>query len=493
MKKIIYSILMLAITLTASAQVERPKLVVGLVVDQMRWDYLYFYNQEYGNGGLKRLLNEGFSCENQQIDYIPTVTAVGHSAIFTGAGPALSGIAGNHFTLNDKMVYACTDTTVQSVGSSSKEGQMSPRNLLVTTIGDELKIATDYKSKVIGVSLKDRASILPAGHAADAAYWWDTSAGHFISSTFYMKELPQWVVDFNKKYNTKPGFNIKTSNLGVSYSFRMAEAAIKGEQLGKHESTDMLTLSISSTDAIGHKYSTRGKENHDVYMQLDKDLAQFLTFLDENVGKGNYLLFLTADHGAAHNYNQMLQHRVPAGAFEYDKAVSDLNNYLMQTMGIDKAVIGEDNYQFYLDDALIAKHGLEKQKVVDKAIEYLRQDPQYMWVVDNEHVADATLPALFRERIINGYRPGRSGEITVITRPGYFGAENSPTYGGTQHGQPYPYDTHIPLIFMGWHIQHGATVRPTHMTDIAPTVCALLHIQMPDGCMGEAIDLEIKN
>lgn len=493
MKKIIYSILMLAITLTASAQVERPKLVVGLVVDQMRWDYLYFYNQEYGNGGLKRLLNEGFSCENQQIDYIPTVTAVGHSAIFTGAGPALSGIAGNHFTLNDKMVYACTDTTVQSVGSTSKEGQMSPRNLLVTTIGDELKIATDYKSKVIGVSLKDRASILPAGHAADAAYWWDTSAGHFISSTFYMKELPQWVVDFNKKYNTKPGFNIKTSNLGVSYSFRMAEAAIKGEQLGKHESTDMLTLSISSTDAIGHKYSTRGKENHDVYMQLDKDLAQFLTFLDENVGKGNYLLFLTADHGAAHNYNQMLQHRVPAGAFEYDKAVSDLNNYLMQTMGIDKAVIGEDNYQFYLDDALIAKHGLEKQKVVDKAIEYLRQDPQYMWVVDNEHVADATLPALFRERIINGYRPGRSGEITVITRPGYFGAENSPTYGGTQHGQPYPYDTHIPLIFMGWHIQHGATVRPTHMTDIAPTVCALLHIQMPDGCMGEAIDLENKN
>ena len=202
--------------------------------------------------------------------------------------------------------------------------------MLTSTIGDELQIASDFRSKVIGVALKDRASILPAGHAADAAYWWDTSAGHFVSSTYYLDKLPQWVEDFNAKNKTAPKFDIKGSPQGVTMTFKMAEAALKNENLGKGKETDMLTVSISSTDIIGHKFSTRGKENHEVYMQLDKDLAWFLKVLDKEVGEGNYLLFLTADHGAAHNYNYMREHRIPAGGWDYKQTVKDLNTYLQK-------------------------------------------------------------------------------------------------------------------------------------------------------------------
>lgn len=487
MKKIVLLFSFLCIAFMASAQIQRPRLVVGIVIDQMRWDYLYYYYDKYGEGGLKRLLREGYRCENTMVPYIPTVTAAGHSTIFTGAAPSLSGIAGNDFAIRDRQVYCCTDTTVRGVGSDSPESQMSPHLLWSTTIGDVLKTSDDFQSKVIGIALKDRAAILPAGHSADAAYWWDTSKGHFVTSTYYMTDLPQWVQNFNRQYSTQPGFDIKTSNLGVAYSFDMAKAALENEQLGQGKVTDMLTLSISSTDAIGHAYSTRGKENYEVYMELDKDLKDFLDTLDKTVGKGNYLLFLTADHGAVHNYNFMNQHKIPGGGWDYNATVKQLNGELQEKFGI-APVMFEDNYQFFLNDSLIAAHGIQKQTVVDAAVAVLEQDPMFIYAVDNAHVAEAAIPEPVKQRIINGYNWQRSGEITVIPRAGYFGAgKPSVNYKGTSHGEWNPYDAHIPLIFMGWHIPVGETVTPVQMTDIAPTVCALLHIQMPNSCMGTAL------
>lgn len=484
MKKLSTIIVLLALAIVSQAQVSRPKLIVGLVVDQMRWDYLYLYNDEYGSDGLKRLLADGFSFENTHINYAPTITAVGHSSIFSGSIPAIHGIAGNYFSDNNKFVYCCDDSTVMTVGSTSKEGKMSPRRMLTTTIGDQLKLASNFRSKVIGISLKDRASILPAGHSADAAYWWDTSAGHFITSTYYMTELPSWVQEFNKKNHTAANFNIKTSNLGVTMTFRMAEAALENEKLGQGDATDMLTVSISSTDAIGHKYGTRGAENHDVYMQLDKDLAHFLNTLDAKVGKGNYLLFLTADHGAAHNYNYLKSHRIPAGAFEYNKAVRELNAHLKSKFGI-APVFGEDNYQFYFNDKMILQAGVEKQEVIDEAIDFLKSDPQYLYVFDEEKVATQTMPDFIKVRMQNGYFRNRSGAIGVVTRPQFFGAKDSPSYTGTQHGQPYPYDTHLPWIMYGWHVNPGESSIETTVNDIAATVCSMLKIQMPNGCIGK--------
>ena len=489
MKKTLLSILLFLVAIIPStAQVERPRLVVGLVVDQMRWDYLYYYYNDYGADGLKRLLDEGFSYENTQINYSPAVTAIGHSSIYTGSVPAFTGIAGNWFWENGQPTYCCADTTVKSVGSNSREGQMSPRKMLGTTIGDELHLATDFHSKVIGVALKDRAAILPAGHSANAAYWWDTSAGHFVSSTFYMNDLPQWVKDFNKANHTKPKFNIKTNDEGVTMTFRMAEAAVDNERLGQTAGqTDMLAISISSTDAIGHEYSTRGPENKSVYLRLDRDVATFLKHLDEEVGKGNYLLFLTADHGASHNYNFLKSHRIPADGWDYDKSVSELNKYLRSqfpSMTSDP-VLGEDNYHFFFNDKAYSAE--EKQKVIDASVEYLKQDPQFLYVVDNEKIAVSSIPEPIKSRLINGIFRGRSGEITVVTRPQIFGATVSPDYKGTSHGQPMAYDVHIPFVLYGWHVDHGESTKPVNITDIAPTICAMLHIQMPDAAIGNSV------
>lgn len=489
MKKTLLSILLFLVAIIPStAQVERPRLVVGLVVDQMRWDYLYYYYNDYGADGLKRLLDEGFSYENTQINYSPAVTAIGHSSIYTGSVPAFTGIAGNWFWENGQPTYCCADTTVKSVGSNSREGQMSPRKMLGTTIGDELHLATDFHSKVIGVALKDRAAILPAGHSANAAYWWDTSAGHFVSSTFYMNDLPQWVKDFNKANHTKPKFNIKTNDDGVTMTFRMAEAAVDNERLGQTAGqTDMLAISISSTDAIGHEYSTRGPENKSVYLRLDRDVATFLKHLDEEVGKGNYLLFLTADHGASHNYNFLKSHRIPADGWDYDKSVSELNKYLRSqfpSMTSDP-VLGEDNYHFFFNDKAYSAE--EKQKVIDASVEYLKQDPQFLYVVDNEKISVSSIPEPIKSRLINGIFRGRSGEITVVTRPQIFGATVSPDYKGTSHGQPMAYDVHIPFVLYGWHVDHGESTKPVNITDIAPTICAMLHIQMPDAAIGNSV------
>jgi len=486
------TILFLAIsTLGWCDGVDRPKLVVGIVVDQMRWDYLYYYYDKYGEGGLRRLLSEGYSCDNTMINYVPTVTAIGHSSAYTGSVPAFTGIAGNNFLLNGVNVTSVTDTTVVAVGSdvNNRDGKCSPRNMLANTIGDQLKIATDFRSKVIGVALKDRAAILPAGHAADAAYWWDGKAGHFITSTYYMDKLPRWVENFNRMNHTKPDYDIKTSVEGVTITFKMATEALRQERLGHHEDCDMLAVSISSTDAIGHTYSTRGKENYDVYMQLDKELAKFFRSLDNEVGRGKYLVFLTADHGAIHNGNYMNEHHLPGGGWNAAPTQEALNNGLAQKFGASgKYVRAIMDCRIYLNHDFISDQGLDLDAVKTEAVKILKCDPQFAYAVDYERVNEASIPQFLRERIINGYNRQRSGDLMVVLQGSHMHGRVGPDYKGTSHGTWNPDDSHIPLIFMGWHVKQGSTNRPTFMTDIAATVCAMLHIQMPDCCIGNAIE-----
>ena len=288
---------------------ERPKLVVGIVVDQMRWDYLGRYYDKYQEDGLKRLITKGYSCNNCLINYLPTVTAIGHTSVYTGTTPAFHGICGNSFYKNGVKVSSCEDHNVAVVGSDKKEAS-SPVNLMATTIGDQLRLHTDFKSKVVGVSYKDRAAILPAGRSANAAYWIDTKNGQFITSTWYMQELPQWAKDFNaqmkkNKELKKVGKDVGMYPLCGHLTADMAIAALKGEQLGKGEETDMLCISFSQTDVIGHELGTRHERTDEAYLELDKDIAKLLKAFDEQVGEGNYLVFLTADHGGAHNFKFM--------------------------------------------------------------------------------------------------------------------------------------------------------------------------------------------
>ena len=480
---------------SAMAQIERPKLVVGLVVDQMRWDYLYYYYDQYGEGGLKRLVDDGYSFENTMINYVPTVTAIGHSSIYTGTTPALHGICGNDFYIDGKRTYCCGDETVQSVGSNSKEGQMSPRNLLASGLGDVLKIATDYKAKVIGVAMKDRAAILPAGHAADAAYWWDKSAGHYVSSTYYMNELPAWVQKANKELGVEPGFDVKATPAGVTKTFQMAIAALENEQMGQDDITDLLAVSVSSTDVIGHATGTRGKENYDVYMELDRQLANFFRVLDEKVGRGNYLMFLSADHGAAHNPNVMKQHKIPSGGLETWNKFKTVETALRARLGIKgegeaRILLAENAGRIYLNHDYIAKCGKTLDEVKQAVIDEVMKFDEILYVVDFEKALTATMPKLLRERIANGYNPKRSGDLFYVAKAGWENVSDKPDYVGTTHGQWNPYDAHIPFVLYGWHVEHGQTSEPTNMTDIAPTICAMLHIQMPNSCIGNAKEME---
>ncbi|MGZ3929108.1 MAG: alkaline phosphatase PafA [Mucilaginibacter sp.] len=525
----------------SDTKLPRPKLVIGIVVDQMRWDYLYRYYDRYSDNGFKRLLNQGFSCENTLIDYIPTVTAAGHTCIYTGSVPAIHGIAGNDFIIQatGQSTYCTRDTTVRSVGGPpSLEGQNSPRNLLVSTVTDELRLATNFRSKVIGIALKDRGGILPGGHTANAAYWFEDKSGNWITSTYYMTDLPQWVKDLNSqklpetylkgdwipaypldsyvqstpdispRYEGKfkgtdtPSLPVKTSalfknNLGLirstpygnTLTLDMAIAAINNEKLGENEVTDFLAVSFSSTDYIGHQFGPNSVEIEDTYLKLDRDFATFFTFLDAKLGKGNYTVFLTADHGAAHNPTFLNDHNIPAGMWSGGTVKNDLNKFLQDKYKVENLVLSLGNYQvnFNYKDIKYAK--LDEEALKKDCIEFLMQQAGVAYAIDMAKAQTANIPDELRTRIINGYSVEHSGAIQIILKPGWYDAYSKT---GTTHGTWNPYDAHIPLVFMGWGIQHGHVNRETHMTDIAATVAALLHIQAPNGCIGKPISEVLK-
>ncbi|QNL50897.1 alkaline phosphatase family protein [Olivibacter sp. SDN3] len=523
--------------------VERPKLMVGIMVDQMRWDYLYRYFDRYSDGGFKRLLNQGYTCENTYINYIPTVTAIGHSSVYTGSTPAIHGMAGNDFIIQatGQQMYCAQDDEVSGLGvaADNKAGKMSPKNLLASTITDELKLATNFRSKVIGIAIKDRGGILPAGHFADAAYWFNN--GNWISSTYYMDKLPQWVVDFNNQqlaekylkqdWNTlypietykqsiaddnpyegkfkgteKATFPIKTSQLmkenglglvsstpyGNTLTLDLAKAAINHEQMGKNSEgvTDFLAVSLSSPDYIGHQFSVNSVEVEDNYLRLDKDLEDFFRYLDAEIGEGQYTIFLTADHGAAHNPQFFMDQKGNGGYFNGKAAQQGLNERLSQKFGEEKIVISLANYQVHLDNQLIKEKALDESAIRIEAVKYLRDLDGVAFATEMDKAADAAIPERIKERIINGYNYKRSGAIQIVLEPQWF--SGSPGSTGTTHGTWNPYDSHIPLVWMGWGIKQGATNRVTNMTDIAATVAGLLHIQEPNGCIGSPI-VEVLN
>ncbi len=531
MKRLLSITVLLAVLSPAFSQTEnnKPKLVVGLVIDQMRWDYLYRYNSLYSNTGFKRILNEGFSCENTMIPYTPTYTAPGHTCVYTGSVPAVHGIVGNgwYSRLDGKYVYCTDDSTVGPVGSNNgKAGKMSPENMWTTAITDELRLSNNFKSKVIGIALKDRGAILPAGHSANAAYWYDDKVGKWITSTYYMEALPAWVTKFNDKdfpgqYMSKnwetllPEFKytastidnkmyefpikglettvfphklssiskdkyeaFKTTPFANTYTFEFAKAAVDNELLGKNTVPDFLTVSISSTDYIGHSFGPNSIEAEDTYLRLDKDIAGFLSYLDNKVGKGNYLFFLTADHGAAHVPGFLNEHKINGSGIDDNEIEKALNKKLEAKFKVKKPIDHVSSYQVYLKDSV-----RYNEEIKEFIVKELIKEPYIQTAFDLSELSETTLPAIQKERITNGYTPSRSGDIQFIFKPGFFDGSSK----GTTHGLWNPYDSHIPLLFYGWGIKKGKLHRETYMTDIAATIAAILQIQMPSGCVGKVI------
>jgi predicted AlkP superfamily pyrophosphatase or phosphodiesterase len=410
---------------------------------------------------------------------------------------------------------------------------MSPRNLLVSTITDELRLATNFQSRVVGVSLKDRASILPAGHTANGAFWFDDASTRFITSTYYMQDLPDWVKHFNDSNNPQKlvagGWNtlypintytqstadnvtwegkfegekepvfphdmkniyqddhgsIRSTPFGNTLTIDFAKAAVNGYNLGNGKATDFLTINCASTDYVGHQYGPNSIEVEDTYLRLDKDLASFFQFLDQKVGKENYLVFLTADHGAAHAIGFMQDHHIPADYLVSKKMTTDLDEYLNQQFGVSNLISSYINYHFSFDLKKIADNKLDYDLVKKTAVSFLQKQPGIQFAVDIDHIGDAPIPEPLKTDIINGYNSKRCGPIMILSDPGWFGGHEGGT--GTTHGNWNPYDTHIPLVFMGWGIKHGVSNRTIKMSDISPTLAAILRIQMPNGNVGKVI------
>lgn len=504
---------------------EKPKLVVGIVVDQMRMEYLHRYARHYGERGFKRLLKKGYNCRNTHYNYIPTSTGPGHASVYTGTTPAAHGIIANYWYDKNKgdYQYCVSDSNMQTVGSNSTSGERSPHMLLSTTITDELVLASNYKSKVVGISLKDRGAILPAGHKPTGAYWFDASTGSFISSTWYHKELPTWLQAFNaekrtEQYLSKPWETLKPiaeyteseaddnryeglhvgeekpvfphplpdliqqnglglvglTPFGNTLIVDMAEAAIDGERLGQGEQTDFLALSFSSTDKIGHRYGPRSIEVQDTYLRLDLEMERLIDLLDDKVGKGEYLIFLTADHGSNESLAHLEDLRFPGKLFKKDSLITWLGDRLNKSLGEGEWVKSVSNNQVFLNWELAKQQQLYKADLLLQVADMLLQ---------YEGISTA-LPSLVLEHdlqqenlLTRGYHPLRSGDVLFKLLPGWMDYED----WGTSHGSGYTYDTHVPLIWYGTGIAAGSDVNYTSITQIAPTVSFLLGIPLPTG------------
>jgi predicted AlkP superfamily pyrophosphatase or phosphodiesterase len=518
-----------------NGKVERPKIVVGLVVDQMRWDFLYRFMDRYGDGGFKRLIREGFNCDNTYIPYAQTVTACGHSCVYTGTVPAINGIMGNEWYDRSlgRMVYCVEDKSEQTIGGKPESPPMSPRNLLVTTVCDELRIATNFRAKVVGIAIKDRGGILTAGHSANGAYWYDGTSGNWVTSTYYMKELPLWVKSFNnrkivdslyklnwntlypantytqsdeddKSYegrlsitakpifphnlNTFAGNNyfvISATPQGNTMTTEFAKAAIQGEGLGADDVTDFLAISFSSPDYIGHQYGPNSMEIEDTYLRLDKELASLFSYLDKKFAN-QYSVFISADHGVAHAPGYSKEKNLPGGIFSATSSPAIAK--VMSTFGIADLVDTMANYQIYLNRKAIDSARINFNEVKKMLVVELNKDAKIFYAFDNEEINYAILPAEVKEKFINGFNYKRAGDIQVIMNAGYLSWGST----GSSHGSWYPYDSHIPLIFMGWGIKPGRLTRDVHMTDIAPTISTMLHIQMPSGNIGKVVSEALK-
>jgi predicted AlkP superfamily pyrophosphatase or phosphodiesterase len=542
----IYSILcFLLLSFTSIAQApksipsstsSKPKLIVGIVIDQMRWDYINQFKAHFtSQQGFMRFVNEGASCNNNFIPYVPTVTACGHAAVYTGSTPAIHGIAGNQWYDNyqQRTVYCVEDPTVVSVGvEGSPAGKMSPVNVWTTTLGDEIKLANNFKSKVYGISIKDRGAIIPAGHSADGAFWYDSKSGNFISSTYYGKNLPKWVTEFNGQhrvdslyakgwnlslaksvyeancdgdmnaYESTPlgaeqkGFpytlsqfigkdygKISSTPYGNNIVAEMAVKALVSDQLGKDDITDLLAISFSSPDYIGHSFGPNSWETLDGYIKLDAVIAQLFASLDQQVGKNNYTVFLTADHAVANIPDFSKKHKIPGGLISESGIKKELGQLLLKQGLSDKLITAINEYNIHFNHPLMDSLGISQDKMVQLVRQFVELKPGVLQVVEARKAATAALPEELRERIVNGYNPQRSGDLFIATKSGYMDGYAT----GTNHGVFYNYDAHIPLLWYGNGIKKGQVNSVNYMTDIAPTVSTLLGIQMPSGAIGKPI------
>ena len=554
MRKVHYLFLLLFIGYSYSGLAQdssKPKLVVGIIVDQMGFDQLYKYQPRYGETGFNRLIKEGFNFKNANVNYIPSETAPGHASIYTGTTPAYHGIIGNswYFRALGNYVGNVSDISEKIVGSVEENPNgVSPINLIATTITDELRLRSKFKSKVVSVSIKDRAAILPGGKSANAAYWydWESSPGYFVSSSFYMKKVPKWVSKFNElgkpdaylnqswntlyplstytasspddnKYEPSLGgkssptfpYDFKTmrekvkasgsseynlllaSPAGNSLLTEFAIAAIENEELGVDEYPDILNVSYSITDVIGHTFGPQSVEMEDIYLRLDKNLGELFAALDSKVGKNNYLLFLTSDHAAIPVVSYLKENKLDGDIARIGQYNHKLNLFLVAKYGEGSWIENFDGNQVYLNKNTIDEKKLLLPVIQQEVADFLMTQEGVYLALTAHNLQTQTYEEGLRKTMQNGYHPKRSGDVLLTYNSGTIIHANSQMaverVKGTVHGSGYSYDTHVPLLWMGMGIPHGASVRSVNPIDITPSLAMFLNLQLPSAVQGKPL------
>jgi Type I phosphodiesterase / nucleotide pyrophosphatase len=503
----------------------KTKLVVAIIVDQFRYDYMSRFDSDYQDG-LRRLHDSGAFFTDAHEAHFPTVTAVGHAAFLSGSIPAIDGIIANEWFDREtgKTVTSVSDDATKLVGGSGGTGS-SPRRLVGSTLGDEIKAIGLADIEVIGISLKDRAAILPAGHSANAAYWFEQASGQFVSSTYYMQDLPGWVQTFNKgdaakkyvsaKWIPVDGFapaiagslaqlsgaqpyRVLPAVLGRPYYEAMiatpygndmleafVEDALKEEHLGRHSGTDVLTVSFSSNDLLGHQVGPDASEVRDMCIQTDRVLGRLLRAVEAAAGAGNYVVVFTSDHGVAPKPEELTRRGIPAGRFSRDQVFQGIEAALSEKYGPGKWIVGSADLAPYLNHDLLRDKRAVLAEAQEIAAEAVRKLPYIFRVytgaqLEHEDVGGDPIGRL----VDRGYYRGRAADLFIVQKPYWLASVD-----GTTHGTPFSYDTHVPVIFLGRGIRPGRYDENIRTADIAPTLAALLGVNTPSGSVGRVLSV----
>lgn len=498
---------------------QRPKIIIGIVVDQMRYDYLQRFEYAYGEDGFKRLMNEGMSFSSMHFNYKPTMTAAGHASIYTGTTPSVHGVVANGWYSREEGDY------VYCVKLPSENGMevYSPQRMKTNTLADEMKLSLGESSKSFGVSLKDRGAILPAGHMADGAFWFEGDQGGFVSSTYYQKPNPEWLQEFNERdyyqeylsegwklsgpeqlyqavaddraferayaenikaifpyqfkdiYAEKGDDLIKNTPFGNQVLADFTKELVKNEELGKDSQMDFLSISFSSTDYIGHQFGVSSREVMDTYLRLDRTLAELFVFFDQQFGD-DYVLFLTADHGASENRNHLREKGIPSGYLDRRNIAKALDEELDRLYGEADWVLSSSNLNIYLNRSLFKQedHAVDRDEVIESAYYFLKEQAGVLDVFVPEFgMGDDFLMSM----TANGYFPKESGDLILIEISNW----NPYPEKGSGHSSAYAYDTHVPFCIMGKGIKATQVNFPYVIPDIAPSLSNFLGISLPDG------------
>lgn len=530
----------LCLLLSSQLMAQKPKLVVGVVVDQMCYEYLYRFQNRFSENGLRKIMKEGSNFRNTQYNYVPTFTGPGHASIYTGTTPENHGIVANdwfHRGLN-REVNCVEDTSVISVGTTSMEGKCSPHHLFSNTITDQLKL-TYSSSKVISLSIKNRSAILPGGHLSDGSYWFDYETGNFITSSYFRKELPKWVNDFNKEkrvekackqtWNTLFPIESYTASgpdnspyeyiLGdkktatfpydlksITKSMKPTELftytpfantaltdlaiwALQAENLGKTAGkSDMLCISYSTPDILGHAFGPYSVEIEDLYLRLDLEFEKLLNFLESEYGKDNFVLFITADHAVVPVPQYLSDKKLPGGYFFTDTLINELKKQVKEKFEVDFIALNTNN-QIYFDREILAKTGVNLAEAQDFVQGIVREWEHVKKVYTAHELENASSDDGWRDMVKKGYRHQESGDVLYLLESGYLPKSRlkEHTHWGTSHGSAFAYDTHVPLLWYGAHIPAQDVFRRINITDISATLVHILELQKVNTITGEPI------